>query len=161
MTTRERGPHSARAIYGTILVLAVVAAVSGDDDASATYILFGVLITSLVFWIAHMYAELLTSAVNDPSRSWRELWRAAARSEWPLMEAALAPAVPLLLGAVGVLSRDTAVNLAYVVGLLDLFGWGIAIGRALDQPGSRAVLTGLVNVALGAVVVVLKALVHH
>jgi hypothetical protein len=161
MMRHEHGPHSPRAIYGTILVLAVVAALAGDNDATTAYILFGVLVTSLVFWLAHMYAELLTSAINDPSRRWRELWWAAARSEWPLLEAAFAPAVPLLLGAVGVLSRDTAVNLAYVVGLLDLFGWGIAIGRALDQSTSRAVLTGLVNVALGAVVVVLKALVHH
>ncbi len=161
MTSHAAGEHSARAVYGTILVLAVIAGVSGDDDATAGYILGGVLVTALVFWIAHVYAELLTLAVGDPTRGWRELWQAAARTEWPLVEAALAPAIPLLLGALGVFSRNTAVNLAFAVGLLDLFAWGIAIGRALGQRPWGIVGTAVVNVALGAVVVALKALVHH
>jgi hypothetical protein len=42
--------------------------------------------------------------------------RAALRSEWPLVEAALLPVLGLLLGVIGILGRDAAVNGADDVG---------------------------------------------
>jgi hypothetical protein len=40
------------------------------------------------------------------------------------------------------------------------FAWGAAVGRALGQPPARAALSGLLNVALGALMVLLKVLAH-
>jgi VIT1/CCC1 family predicted Fe2+/Mn2+ transporter len=157
---RVDGSRLAGAIYGTIVVLAVIAGVSEDTEAGAASVLGALLVTALALWIAHVYAESLASRLVDPEVKWREIVRRAIAQEWPLAQAALVPAVPLLLGALGVLSRDTAIDVAMALALADLFAWGVAVGRASDQPRGRAVLSGLLNVALGAIVVGLKLLVH-
>src|SRR4051794_110275 len=57
---RERAKRVADGVYGTILVLAVVAALSKDDHATAGAIAAGALTTSVVFWLAHIYADVLS-----------------------------------------------------------------------------------------------------
>jgi hypothetical protein len=156
----DDGSRQAGAVYGTILVLSVIAGVSEDADAGAASVLGAVLLTSAAFWIAHVYAESLTARIDHPRARWRELIRRAVTREWPLLQSAFVPSVPLLLGAVGVLSRTAAIDVAIALALADLFGWGVAVGRALHQAPPRAALSGFVNVALGGVVVALKVVVH-
>jgi len=48
----------ARAIYGNVLATSLVVAFSEDNDYSTTEIAVSVLVTGLVFWIAHVYASL-------------------------------------------------------------------------------------------------------
>jgi hypothetical protein len=154
------GSRPASAIYGTIVVLGVIAGVSEDADAGPAAVLGGVLVTALAFWAAHVYAEVLAARLADPERRWGEIMPRAAAGEWPIVEAALAPAVALVLGVIGVLSRDTAIDVAMALALADLFGWGVVIGRASGQSRAGVLLSGLLNVALGGVVVFLKVLVH-
>jgi hypothetical protein len=158
--TLDDGSRRAGAVYGTILVLSVIASVSEDADAGAASVLGAVLLTSFAFWIAHVYAESLTARIDHPRARWRELARRAVIREWPLLQAAFVPSVPLLLGVVGALSRATAIDIAIALALADLFAWGVAVGRALHQAPLRATLSGFVNVALGGVVVALKVVVH-
>jgi hypothetical protein len=157
---RRDGSRPAGAIYGTIVVLAVIAGVSEDTEAGAASVLGAVLVTALALWIAHVYAESLASRLADAKATWREIVRRAIVQEWPLAEAALVPAAPLLLGAVGVLSRESAIDVAIALALADLFTWGAAVGRASNQAPRRAALSGLLNVALGGIVVGLKLVVH-
>jgi hypothetical protein len=156
----DREPSIARAIYGTILALAVVLAVSDDPDNGIGYVLGGLLATAIVFWLSHVYAEVLAEHVRSGTRSWSGDVRAALAREWPLVESAVPLAAGLLLGVVGLVSRDTAVNVAIGLGLAELFAWGFAVGRRLGQALPLAVLTGLANCALGAVLVALKGLLH-
>jgi hypothetical protein len=153
-------PSLARSIYGTILALAVVLAVADDPDHGIAYVLGGLLATAVVFWLAHVYAEVLAEHVRSQTTSWWADVRYALTREWPLVRAAGPLAVALLLGVAGLVSRDTAVDLAVGVGLVELFGWGLAVGRKLGQRLPLAVLTGLANCALGAALVALKGLVH-
>lgn len=156
----NHGRRVADAIYGTILVLAVVAALSEDEAASAATILGGAAATSLVFWIVHVYAQVLDrETAGDRSPFW-QLTRESAWQEWPLVQAALLPMFPLLLSALGVFQRSTAVTLSLGVGIADLAAWGCAAGRAIDRSWVRSALTGAGAVALGLVMVLLKNLVH-
>lgn len=159
----DPGAHAERvadAVYGTILVIAVVAALSKDHAAGAGAILGGALATSLVFWIVHVYAEVLSRrTAGDTTPSW-PLIRTAAYQEWPLVEAALAPMLPLLLGALGLFGRSAAITLSIVVGLADLAGWGYVAGRAMRQSTFRSLLTAAGALALGLLMVLLKNLVH-
>lgn len=157
---RRAGIERAEAVYGTILVLAIIVGLSEDEDAEVGAILGGVLATSLVFWAAHVYAGTLAAQLEEPDRRTREFVPRVMAQQWPLVEAALPPALALALGVVGLLSRDAAVDVAIAVGLIALFGWGYAIGRAVGRSRGRAALAGLLSVALGAVMVILKLLVH-
>jgi hypothetical protein len=154
------GPRSG-GLYGTVVVLAVITALTrGHGDTGPGVVLGGVLVTAVVFWIVHVYADTLAARVVEPHRRWRDLAVEHARHDITIVEAAIPPAVALLLGVLGVVARETAIWGAIALGLIDLFGWGVLLGRALGYGASRTVVIGMLNVGLGAVMVVLKVLVH-
>lgn len=147
-------------LYGTVLVLAVIIALSKSGKAEADIILGGVIVTSLVFYVVHVYADVLAARVTEPDRSWRSLAREVGHEEIAIVEAAILPSIPLLLGTIGVLEREAASWSAIGCGLVSLFGWGLLVGRALGYGTLRSLMFGTANIALGGLMVVLKVLVH-
>ena len=153
--------NPARAIYGTILVMAVITALSHDDDVGSGELIVGVLATTFVFWIAHVYAEVLGTRLEGGSGvPTMANIATAARGEWPLVEASLLPVLCLLLGVVGIVKTETAVYIAIGAGVVELFGYGIAAGRKLRMSIGATIVVGAVNGAMGLLVVLLKVLVH-
>jgi hypothetical protein len=148
-------------IYGTMLVLAVVAAGARDYPQEATKIAVAVAVTPVVFWLAHVYAHGLARAVgHDEHLSFAEL-RHIARRELSIVEAAIPPVAALLLGALGVLSTRAAVWLAYGLGLAVLAVAGVVFAR-VERLGRLATVGAVAaNLALGLVLVALKLLVSH
>jgi hypothetical protein len=147
--------NPARAIYGTILVMAVITALSHDDSVTSAQLIAGVLATT------HVYAEVLGNRVEGGSGvPTMANIATAARGEWPLVEASLLPVLCLLLGVIGVVKTDTAVAIAIGVGVAELFGYGIIAGRRLGLSRGGIVVVGVVNGALGLLIVLLKVLVH-
>ncbi len=141
--------------------MAVIVGVSEDLTAPAALYLEAVAVSVLVFWSTHVYAEALIGRLRDPQGGWRRLARESAKHEMPLLEAAAPPALALALGVLGAVPRHVAVGLALGLGVAELFGWGVAVGRRLGQNWPRAVSSGLVNAALGGALVGLKALTAH
>jgi hypothetical protein len=149
-----------RAIYGQILVTSLVGALSEDSDIDAAYILVSVTVTMLIFWLAHVYAEAMSRGLEAGRHvGWAE-FRGLAAGEWPLVQAAFPTAIVLALGAIGAFSTATAVNLAIGVGVVSLFSWGLAIGRASGSSWAAALFGAAISASFGLVVVGLKALVH-
>jgi hypothetical protein len=152
--------NAARAIYGQILVTSMVGALSEDSDIDAEYILVSVGATMLVFWLAHVYAEAMSRGLEAGRHlGWAEI-RGLAAGEWPLVQATFPTAIVLALGAVGAFSTETAVDVAIAVGVVALFTWGLAIGRASGTSWAAAQFGAAISAGFGLVVVGLKALVH-
>lgn len=147
-------------LYGTVLVLAVIIALTKSGKAEAEVVLGGVVITTLVFYVVHVYADVLAARVTSPDRSWSTLAREVGHEEIAIVEAAILPSIPLLLGTLGLLDRETAGWSAIACGLISLFGWGLLVGRALGYTDLRSLLFGAANVGLGGLMVLLKVLVH-
>jgi hypothetical protein len=148
-------------IYGTIVVLAVLVAGAKAYPDAAGRIAALVAITSIVFWLAHVYAHSLGQSVaTDEHLSMSEL-RHIARREGSLVEAAVPPLAALMLGAFGLLSTRGAVWLAFGLGLAVLAVQGVVFARVerLGRLGTLAVVTA--NLGLGVVLVGLKLLVSH
>ena len=158
--TPQGAPRVAAAIYGTILVTAVIAYSSEDDDLGTGQILIAVVVTLVVYWLAHVYTDVLGARMAGSTAPLRDVVRRVAADEWPLVQATIAPAIPLLLGATDALSRSTAVNLALGVALADLCGWGYRAARASHQSRAKSAVSALLAVALGLLVVLLKNLLH-
>src|SRR5262249_39637780 len=117
--------------------------------------------TSLVLWVAHVYAHELAANLAAKQRlSPAELIDIAER-ESGIMLAAVAPILMLLLGAAGVFDETVAIWLAFGVGLLTLAVQGLRYARVekLGWLGTLAAIT--VNVALGLLIVALKVTVAH
>ena len=149
-----------RAIYGQILVTSLVGALSEDTEIDAGYILVSVAATMLIFWLAHVYAEAMSRGLAAGRHlGWAEV-RHLAAGEWPLVQAAFPTAIVLALGAIGVFSTETAVDLAIAVGVVALFTWGLAIGRASGSSWAVALFGAAISASFGLVVVGLKAVVH-
>jgi hypothetical protein len=155
------GQRLAGFIYGTIIVIAVVAATARAYPHKAGHIAAVVGVTSVVFWLAHVYAHSLAESVAEDQHLSLDRLRDIAQREASLVEAALPPLVALLLGAVGLLSTKAAVWVAMGLGLGVLVVQGIIFARVegLGRIATLAVVTA--NLSLGLVLVALKLLVIH
>jgi hypothetical protein len=77
-----------------------------------------------------------------------------------VVQAFFPPVGVLLLGTIGLLSRDTAVSLAIAGGVAAMVLWSLAIGRQERMTPPALIVMTLLNAAFGAAVVLLKVIVH-
>ena len=148
-------------IYGTIVVLSVLVAGSRayPDDAGRIAVL--VVVTSTVFWLAHVYAHGVADSISREEHISLPDLRRMARREGAVVEATLPPVVALLLGAVGVLSTDAAVWLAFALGLAVLAIEGVVVARVERFGALGTMVMVAANLTLGLALVVLKLVVAH
>jgi len=148
-------------IYGTILVLAVVSVGAKAYPHEAGEIAALVAATSLVFWLAHVYARAVAESIAHYQRlSFPELGH-VARREGTMIAAAVPSIVALLLGAFGLISTKAAVWGALGVGLALLVLQGLTFAR-VERLGRLATIAIVAtNLLLGTALVGLKVLVSH
>jgi hypothetical protein len=150
----------AGAIYGTILATSVVAGLSEGGSVDKGPAALVVITSSLVFWLAHVYAGVLGHHLRlGHGFSWSRVG-AIARHEWPILASGIPPAIVLALGTIGLFERDTAFWLAIGVGIASLVLWGVAYAREQGYHTMVVALAGALNGLLGLVIVALKVLVH-
>jgi hypothetical protein len=156
----DKADFYAAAVYGSIVAAALIEPFREEHVAAETVAL-SVLATLAVFWMAHVWSAIVGERIHDEGLP--SIGRAAtiARSEWPLVEAAFGPVTVLMLGWAGVLGDQLAMELALVVCLLELFAWGVAVGRRAYSRWWAGVLTGLTNLALGTLLITLEIIVFH
>lgn len=156
--TRPAGDYTA-AIYGTIVVASVIAAL-GHESVAAGTVVGSVVSTALVFWLAHIWAAGTSERVTAGGHLSRRRAAEIAAHEWPMVESAALPLVPLVLAALGLFSDDLGVDLALAVAVVQLALWGLVVGRRTYDRWPAALLSGAVHGAFGVLLVLLKALVH-
>ena len=150
----------ASGIYGLILVTAVVAGVSADPHLEAWKGALVVFVTTVVFWIAHVYANLLALHHSQRRRSSLAEAGEVGLQELPLVFAGVFPIlILLLLGATGAVSRDTAFTVAVWAGVTVLFIEGIILARRDGHGILVTLLSASISAGLGIVVIILKILV--
>lgn len=148
-------------IYGTIIVLSVLVGGSRAFPDDAWRIALLVAVTSVVFWLAHVYAHgLAHSLVHEERVSLAEL-RRIARRELSIVGAAVPPLAALMLGATGAISTKAAVWVAFGLGLAVLALQGVIFARVERLRWPAALLVVAANLGLGVVLVGLKVLVAH
>lgn len=155
------GERLAGFVYGTIVVLAVLVAGARAFPEDAGRIAAMVVVTSVVLWIAHVYAHALGHSVaHDERVSLAEL-RVIARREGSVVEAAVPPLAALLLGIVDVVSTNTAVWLAFGAGLVVLAAQGIVFARVERLRWPAMLLVVAANLGFGLALAALKVLLTH
>jgi hypothetical protein len=157
--TRLAKANFASAIYGEILLLAVLAAV-GDHHVAAGTVLVTVVSSQLVFWLAHAYSETIGRQVLAEERIDHESFGRILEHEWPIVQAAGPTVVLMGLAMVDVLETATGIDLAIALGVLSLLGWGFAAGRRSRDTLRGQLLAGALSGALGLAIVGLKIAVH-
>jgi hypothetical protein len=159
--SRVSGERLGGFIYGTIVVLAVVVAGAKAYPREPGRIAAVVIITTVVFWLAHVYSHALAYSVGHQTHlSLAELRRIAHR-EASLLEAGVPSVVALLLGAVGVLSEETSVWAAIALGLVVLGVQGVTFARVERLSWIATLVVVAINLGLGLVLIALKIFVSH
>ena len=148
-------------IYGTLVALAMIVAGAKAFSDSPGRIAVFVVLTTLVLWLAHVYAHTVGLSVSHRRRLELADLRHIARREGSIVEAALPPIAPLLLGAVGLLSTDTAIWAAFGMGLLVLAVEGAAFARIERLGPLRTVAAVTANVCVGLLLVAVKLVLSH
>lgn len=154
-----QGDNLASGIYGTILVMSVIAA--ADFDQNLWRSLGVVVLTAFVFWLAHVYAHALAVSLDERTGLSAAAVRRVAMREWPLLQAAALPSFVLLLGALGVFGTKLTYRLALGVGLAALVAWGFAFARKQRLSPVATLVVVVVNAAFGLFIVALKEIVAH
>jgi len=145
------------AIYGTIVATSVVAA--GAHDTSPGKLALATAMTVLVFWLAHIYAQVLQRGLHD-QRHHADVIRTTVVEELAMVQAPGLSILILALGAMSWIDDRLAINLALANGVAQLLLWGIAVARQLGLSWSAALVAGLVDASLGVLIIMLKALLH-
>jgi len=152
-----RGARLVAAIYGTIVLLTVLAPL--PDDEPADNLFFAVAGTAIGFWLAHVYADLLAMDVEGEERPPRAR-RAAMAHNWPIVAVAIPPAILALLGILDVISDRAALEWDFGLGTLSLMAWGAAAARGRGRSWPRAVLAGVGALFIGLFIAGMKQLAH-
>lgn len=153
--------QSEEAIYGLILVSGMIV-VSNSLVGTSANALLTVVVTVIVFFIAHVYAgSLARLAATDGAAGFFPSVRASARHSVGMLVAAVPPLVILLLGTTRVFPDDTAIWTALIVDtvLLGILGW-FAVARWTKHVWPRFA-SALITATFGLVLVALKAFIHH
>lgn len=150
----------AGAVYGSLLAASVIAASStaGKFPRFETVVLL--LVTGLVFWVAHVYARLAGERSVGRRIDWPQV-RDVGRVEWSITEAAVLPAAVVAVSPLLGLGLTATGWLALAVAVAQQVTW--AYLGALHASASRrsAALEAAVNLVLGLVIVAAKVGLSH
>ena len=155
------GDRIAGTVYGTIIVMATIAAGAKAFEDRSWELIAVVAATVVVLWVAHVYAHGLGESLQRGHRLDLGELLAIAQREASIVLAAIAPLAALTLGALEVLRASSALWLALGLGVAALGVQGLRYAR-LERLGlgGTAVTVG-VNVLFGLAIVGIKALVTH
>lgn len=149
------------AVYGSLLAGSVVAEASPRRGATDTLTLMGVLLaTGVVFWLAHVYARVVGNQVTNGFGGWTQI-RAVGHTEWPIVGAALPPAVTAGAGWLLGLADSLTIWLCLLVAIAGQVGWAMAASVRISSSRRYAVVSGVINLLLGLIIIALKTLLAH
>ena len=166
LTHRERAAERrARAdytggVYGSLLAASVVVGAGTLGTFPRLELVSLLLLTAVVFWGAHVHAQLFGTRLAQ-----RSLDRAAVlhvcRDEWPIIKAAVPPALAVAISPVLGLDLQGALWLALAVAVAGQMGWSAAAARRAGASWRLVAVTASVNLVLGLLIISFKILLKH
>ncbi len=154
-----RAEQLAGGIYGTVVVAGLLASTGADDDPEVWPTALWVVVTVVVFWLAHSWARTMARRATGLADRRREMGRSLAQ-HWPLVQSAFPPIVVMLLASAFGASDETAILLALCSCIVLLGGWGVVVGRQEHESATRVIATAAGSALLGALMVLLKVVIH-
>ncbi len=146
------------AVYGSLLVTTLIA-VQWWHEVSPAFLGLSLVISVAIFWVSHVWAGIINHRMHGSIRRGDAV--AIASAEAPMLSPAVVPTLILALASVGVVMVDTAIALAMLASLAQLFLWGLAVGRSAHAGWALALGVAAVDCALGLAIVILKVVVIH
>lgn len=158
---RERDPlgmiNGEGVITGTVVSAAAVAAAAGHlEETRLVLAIFG---TAFIYWLAHLQARTLGDAVKHRTHP-IDAFKEALAETWPILAAALMPAVILIVTQLAGLPIRTDAWIAVIASTVLLTIYSFFAGRRGGLGLGGSVLSACLGALLGILVIGLKASLH-
>ncbi|WP_406195069.1 hypothetical protein OH807_06635 [Kitasatospora sp. NBC_01560] len=150
----------AGAVYGSLLAASVVATAGAVATYPRLQLAVLLIVTGLVFWGTHVYAQLAGERLVGQPITWQEA-RHVARHEWSIVEAALLPTAAVLVSPLLGLDLAGTAWLALSVAVAQQVAWAVVGAVRAGASRGQVAVEGLANLAFGLVIVVAKAALGH
>jgi hypothetical protein len=151
--------RAARAVYGTIIALAVIN-VLDDGSTDADEVIVAVLGAAIAASMAETYADYLAAVIRRRRHMNRHEIRLAATDSALGTLAALLTLVPFLLAELGWIETRTAFDLAPWIGLALLGGYSLFANRVAGLRTTRALLLTAALIGVGLTLIAVKSFTH-
>ena len=150
-----RGRRAEHAIYGSIIVLAVIVA---EDTASVTMrvAVATVVGAALVTSLAHVYADYIGELIRAGHHPSRAEWQADLKNAAFGFAVSILPAAVLFLSALDSITLDAAFDIAEWLGVAVIGAYSFGANMLAGLPLARSLLIGFGFTLLGAGLVALK-----
>ncbi|GCE00728.1 hypothetical protein [Embleya hyalina] len=169
--TRRSGDHEGKAggrahvdysggVYGSMLAASVIVGAGGLGSFPRLELALLLLATGVVFWIAHVHAQLFGKRMSQRHLS-RDIVMSVCGEEWPIVKAAIPPAIAVLVSPLLDLGDQGTVWLALVVAIGGQVGWSLAAAFRLGASTRLVVVAAAVNLVLGLAIILLKVFLTH
>ena len=145
-------------ITGTVVCAAAIAYAAGHIDSTKTLCL-AILGTVAVYWLAHLHAETLGSALTHGHHPLAAL-RHAVSATWLIAGVSVLPVGILLISELLGAELKTAAWIALIatIGLLTIYSYLAGARGGLDMGGR--ILSAAAGALLGILVALLKVALH-
>lgn len=163
--TERRAARRARTdytggVYGSMLAAGVVIGAGSLGPHPRLGLVLLLLLTGVVFWVAHVHAQLFGARLAQHPFH-RATVLDVCREEWPIVKAAVPPAVAVAISPLLGLDVEGAGWLALAVAVAGQVGWSVAAARRAGASRPLLALTASVNLVLGLLIVLFKLVVTH
>jgi len=148
-------------VYGTIIVLAVLAAEARGYEGHMWQLAGVTAMTVLVLWAAHVYAHGLGESVKEKRRLTPAEVRSIARREYAIVLSAVPPVCAILAGSTHLIDEHSAYRLATALGIAALTFQGIRYATLERMGLGGTVLAIGLNLLFGLLIVLAEVWVAH
>ncbi|MEU2717613.1 hypothetical protein [Streptomyces sp. NPDC007205] len=148
------------AVYGSLLAASVVVGAGSLGSFPRLQLVLLLLCTGMVSWATHVYARLFLERIKGAPVG-RKAIRGACAAEWPIIMAAVPPAVAVAVTPLLGIGPRGALWLALGVALAGYVGWSTLAAHHAGATRRAVVSAGAVNLLLGLVVVLFKVAIKH
>lgn len=143
-----------------MLAGALIAVQSAHEDVAVARLIGLVLLTQIVYWLAHVYAELVGQRISaDRSTTSRQV-RHLLEEEWPLVAVSFVPLAIIVLATLLGASSNQAVLAGLWGNVALLAGWALLAGLRSKLRVGELLLYVAASLLLGLALVAIKALLH-
>ncbi len=157
---RERtAQRAARAVYGSIIALAVIVVLDNAGE-EADQVLAAVIGSVIAAMLAEGYAEYLAQVIRSSRHPTRAENLAMASDIAAGTLAALIPLIPFLLVEVDVMEVPTAFDVSLWLGVGVIGFWTFLANRAANVGAKQTAVFTAIGILVGLSLIAIKALTH-
>jgi hypothetical protein len=144
-----------------MLAASVVIGAGSLGSLPRTELVLLLLLTSIVFWIAHVHAQLFGARLAQRTPDRRVVVLQVCREEWPIVQAAVPPAAAVAVSPLLGLDVRGTLWLALSVAVAGQIGWSVAAARRAGASRRLLAATASVNLVLGLLIISFKIILTH